>query len=75
MPTSQEMLDTYLAAEAAVLRGQTVRLGERWVSLPDLQWIQQGRRHWEQRVSQEATRTAGPWYVINSRWSSDGSDV
>lgn len=36
MSTTQERLDIYLAAEAKVLAGQSVRHGERQLTLPDL---------------------------------------
>lgn len=70
MPTSQEMYELYLAAEQAVLRGQTVRLGERWLSLPDLQWIIEGRKYWERQAARERYGAMG--YVITATWSSGG---
>jgi len=42
MSTTQQRLDAYLDAEARVLAGQTVRLGDRQVTLADLSEIRKG---------------------------------
>jgi hypothetical protein len=59
MSTATEMRDLYLAAEAAVLKGQSFRLGERQVTRADLAQIITGRKDWERRVSAEASAAAG----------------
>ncbi|KUP02189.1 primosomal replication protein PriB/PriC domain protein [Stenotrophomonas maltophilia] len=52
MPTAaQIMLQTYLAAEAAVLQGQSFRMGERQLNRADLAEIRAGRREWEAKVN------------------------
>lgn len=62
MATPQEMLDLYTAAEAAVLNGQSVRLGDRQVTRADLAEIRAGRREWQCRVDAEARRgRRAPW--------------
>ncbi len=59
MSTATEMLGLYLAAEAAVLKGQSFRLGERYLTRADLDQIIAGRREWERRVAAEAATAAG----------------
>lgn len=54
MPTqAQQMLDAYIAAETAVLSGQSWRLGERMLTRADLAEIRSGRREWQARVDAE----------------------
>ena len=53
MSTATEMRDAYLAAELAVLAGQSYRLGERQLTLANLPEIQAGRAEWERRVAAE----------------------
>ncbi|HFD14686.1 MAG TPA: primosomal replication protein PriB/PriC domain protein [Rhodospirillales bacterium] len=72
MPTAQEMLDAYIAAEQAVLKGQSYTLGDRRVTLADLQWIQQGRAHWERRVEAEARKASqGGLRPAVARWADE----
>lgn len=59
MSTATDMRDAYLAAERAVLKGQSVRLGERMVSRADLPEIIRGRKEWELRVLAETRAAAG----------------
>lgn len=54
MATSQEMLDSYIAAEVAVLQGQRFRFGERDLTRADLEEIRAGRREWQRIVNAEA---------------------
>ena len=54
MATAQQMLDAYQQAELAVLRGQSYRIGERQLTLADLEQIQQGRKYWESAVERES---------------------
>ncbi|WP_445683802.1 primosomal replication protein PriB/PriC domain protein [Stenotrophomonas pavanii] len=51
---AQIMLQTYLAAEAAVLQGQSFRMGERQLNRADLAEIRLGRREWEAKVNAQA---------------------
>lgn len=57
MSTATEMLALYIAAEAAVLKGQSYRYGERMLTRADLVEIRKGRAEWEARVAAE---NAGP---------------
>jgi len=57
--TAAEMLAKYLAAEAAVLQGQTIQFGGRQVTRADLETIRAGRREWEARVAAERRRASG----------------
>lgn len=59
MSQSTEMRDAYVAAELAVLKGQSFRFGERMLTRADLVEIRAGRREWEARVAAEATVAAG----------------
>lgn len=53
MTDAQTMLDAYMTAELAILKGKTVKLGERLVGREDLAEIIKGRKEWEQRVAAE----------------------
>jgi len=59
MTTASEMLDKYIAAEVAILEGQSVRFGERILTRANLIEVQQGRRDWERRVNAEARIATG----------------
>lgn len=54
MSTATDMRDLYIAAETAVLKGQSYRMGERMLTLADLEQIRAGRREWEGRAAVEA---------------------
>lgn len=58
MSTATDMRDLYIAAETAVLKGQSYRMGERMLTLADLEQIRAGRREWEGRVAVEAAASA-----------------
>jgi hypothetical protein len=58
MSTATEMRDLYIAAETAVLKGQSYRMGERMLTLADLEQIRAGRREWEGRAAVEAAAGA-----------------
>ncbi len=53
------MRDAYVAAELAVLQGQSFRFGERMLTRADLVEIRAGRREWEGRVAAETAAAAG----------------
>jgi hypothetical protein len=59
MSQATDMLAAYLAAETALLQGQTVRFGDRLLTRANLAEIQAGRREWERRVATEQRVTAG----------------
>ena len=54
MKTAQEMLVAYIAAELAVLQGQTYRFGERQLTRADLAEIRVGRKEWQAKVDRSA---------------------
>jgi hypothetical protein len=60
------MRDAYLAAELAVTKGQSYRLGTRDLTLADLGEIRAGRAEWERRANAEAARASGtnPDYAL-----------
>jgi len=47
LTTAQNMLQFYIDAETAVLKGQTVRHGERLLTRADLEQIRAGRQEWQ----------------------------
>lgn len=56
MTTAQEMLDFYTAAELAVLKGQSVKFGERQLTRADLSEIRKGRQEWQATVDRDSLR-------------------
>lgn len=54
MTTAQQMLDHYAQAEIAVLKGQSVRFGERQLTRADLAEIRKGRAEWQAVVDRQA---------------------
>jgi len=59
MSQATDMLAAYIAAEMAVLAGQSFQFGQRQLTLADLSDIREGRAEWQQRVNAEAATTAG----------------
>lgn len=59
MSTATDMRDAYLAAEKALLLGQSYRMGERQLTMANLPEIQAGRKEWERRAIAEARIAAG----------------
>jgi hypothetical protein len=60
MSTATQMRDLYIAAEKAVLRGQSFSMGGRTLTMADLEKIRAGRKEWEARVADEASGRQGP---------------
>lgn len=58
MSTITDMRDKYLAAEAAILGGQSYRWGDRQLTRADLSMVQAGRREWERKALAEARAAA-----------------
>lgn len=54
MSIATDMLAKYLAAEEAILGGQSYKWGERQLTRADLAMVQTGRREWERKASAEA---------------------
>jgi hypothetical protein len=59
MSTATTMRDLYIAAETAVLLGQSFEIAGRKLSRADLAEIRKGRAEWEQRVRDETAVAAG----------------
>lgn len=59
MTIATDMLAKYLAAEAAVLEGKEVSLGDRKLRMEDLNMVIAGRKEWEQKVARERSVEAG----------------
>jgi hypothetical protein len=47
---AQTMLDTYIAAEVAVLGGQSYKIAGRELTRADLRWVKEGREEWNGHV-------------------------
>lgn len=56
---AQARLDEYLAAEQAILSGQSYRIGERQLTRANLADIQLGIKTWDTRVGELAAKTSG----------------
>lgn len=63
MSTASDLLALYLAAEAAILQGQSVRHGERMLTMADLAEVRAERQRLEIRVSNE-TAGGSPRYQV-----------
>lgn len=59
MSTATTMRDTYLAAEVAILAGQSFELAGRKLTRADLASVVKGRKEWEQRCVDEVAAAAG----------------
>jgi hypothetical protein len=59
MSTATEMRDAYIAAELAVLKGQSFTIGGRTLTRSNLAEIRTGRQEWEQKCRDEVTAAAG----------------
>lgn len=60
MSTITDMRDAYLAAELALLAGQSFRWGDgRQLTMANLPEIQKGRAEWERRADAEANVAVG----------------
>jgi hypothetical protein len=57
--TATDMRDAYIAAEMAVLKGQSVEMAGRRLTRADLVEIRDGRKEWELRVRDEAAAALG----------------
>jgi hypothetical protein len=55
MSTASDLLALYLAAEAAILQGQSTRMGDRMLTLADLSEVRAERKELERRVNGEAS--------------------
>jgi hypothetical protein len=56
---AQAQLDAYLAAEAAVLKGQSYEIAGRRLARADLEFIQAGIDQWNRRVITLSNASAG----------------
>jgi len=56
---ASEMVDLYIAAEIAVLKGQSFTINNRQLTRADLSEIQGGRREWENKKNQELAAASG----------------
>jgi len=54
MSNATIMRDRYLAAELAILEGQSIDFGGRRLTMADLDEVRKGRAEWERRCNAEA---------------------
>lgn len=59
MSIATDMRDAYLAAELAVLKGQTIEVQGRRLTRADLAQIVAARKEWEARVAAEQRAASG----------------
>lgn len=59
MTTAADMVALYIDAEAKVLKGLTVRFGDRMLTRVNLPEIRAGRHEWEARAAAETAAAAG----------------
>lgn len=59
MSTATDMLAAYIAAETAVLAGQSVSLAGKHLTRANLAEIRAGRLEWQARVDSETADAAG----------------
>lgn len=59
MSTNSDRLQQYLAAEAKILGGQSVRMGDRELRRADLQFVQKQIALLQAQVNREAAAAAG----------------
>lgn len=59
MSTASDMVALYLAAEAKILKGQSVKMGERNLTLANLSDVVAERKQWERRVASENNKGRG----------------
>lgn len=57
--SASDMLAKYIAAESAILDGQSVRWNDRTLTRADLSEVRKGRMDWERRVSAEYRVASG----------------
>lgn len=59
MTIATELLSQYIAAESAILQGQSVRFNDRILTRANLIEVQQGRREWQRAVDAENRIASG----------------
>lgn len=69
MSTATDMLQLYLNAEASVLKGQSVRMGDRMLTKADLAEIKSGRKEWQAAVARESGAAGGGFKAVDFRTS------
>lgn len=64
---AQAQLDAYLAAETAILSGQSYEIGGRKLTRANLELVQQGITLWNQRVQSLSASVAGRGRALSVR--------
>lgn len=59
MSTATDMLAAYIAAETAILGGQSYSINGHSYTYADLEKVQKGREDWQLIVNRETQRAAG----------------
>lgn len=70
LTTAQTQLNTYIAAEAAVLGGQEYKIGTRMMKRADLAAIRDGITYWNNqvRILSQSTSGKGRSRTVNPGW-------
>ncbi len=70
LATAQQRLIDYLDAEAAVIKRQEYRIGDRMVKYADLEEIRKGIAYWENKVADLTASATGRarYRVPTPRW-------
>ena len=72
MTTAAEMVEFYTDAEIKVLKGQSIRFGERMLTMADLVEIRAGRAEWERKALNEGRKASGTSRVAYANFSGCG---
>lgn len=59
MSTASDMVNLYIAAERAVLQGQSYTIANRTLTRANLAEIRAGRKEWEAKYRQEQSASSG----------------
>lgn len=65
MSTNTDRLLRYLDAETAILNGQTVRFGDRQLTMADLAQVQAGIRELQRAVASETAGAGGGFKAVS----------
>lgn len=65
MSTASDLLAKYLAAEMAILDGQSFRMGERILTMADLDVVRRERASLERRVQGETNGSSARYQVAD----------
>lgn len=59
MSVAKEMYALYIDAEKKILKGQSIKMGERLLTMADLSQVTKEREKWERKVNTENNKGRG----------------